>query len=457
MRAGESMDETDDVRAGRLPEARLAENFADLHPPLTRGEALTEADRCLFCFDAPCMNACPTRIDIPLFIRQIGASNPKGAAKSIFEANILGGMCARVCPTETLCEEVCVRVAQEGKPVRIGMLQRYATDAYMADEPGQPFVRAPATGRRIAVVGAGPAGLSCAHALGRRGHGVVIFDANPKPGGLNEYGIAAYKTVNDFAQKEVDFVLSIGGIEVRYDQALGQDLDLDTLQREFDAVFLGIGLPGTNDLGFEGEDRIEGVLDAVDWIAELRQSEDLGALPVGRRVVVIGGGMTAVDAAVQSKLLGAEEVTIVYRRGPEQMPASTYEQDLAKVKSVVIRHWARPVRLEAEGNRLTGVTFERTALNGSLKGTGETFTLPADTVLKAIGQTLDAAGLGGAGFTTERGKLKVDSERRTSVPGVWAGGDCALTGSDLTVWAVEDGKRAAASIDAALQPALAAE
>ena len=454
---GESMNEEHDVRAGRLPETRLAENFADLHPPLTRGEALIEADRCLFCFDAPCMNACPTRIDIPLFIRQIGASNPKGAAKSIFEANILGGMCARVCPTETLCEEVCVRVAQEGKPVRIGLLQRYATDAYMADEPDQPFGRAPETGRRIAVVGAGPAGLSCAHALSARGHDVVILDAAPKPGGLNEYGIAAYKTVNDFAQKEVDFVLSIGGIEVRYDCALGQNLDLDGLRREFDAVFLGIGLPGTNGLGFEGEDRIEGVLDAVDWIARLRQAEDLGALPVGRRVVVIGGGMTAVDAAVQSKLLGAEEVTIVYRRGPEHMPASTYEQDLAKVKGVVIRHWAMPLRLEAEDGRLTGVAFERTALNGGLKGTGETFTLPADTVLKAIGQTLEAAGLGSAGLTTERGKLKVDAERRTSLPGVWAGGDCALTGSDLTVWAVEDGKRAAASIDQALQPALAAE
>ena len=451
------MDETNDVRAGRLPGARLAENFADLHPPLTRGEALIEADRCLFCFDAPCMNACPTRIDIPLFIRQIGASNPKGAAKSIFEANILGGMCARVCPTESLCEEVCVRVAQEGKPVRIGMLQRHATDRYMADEPGQPFARAPSSGRRIAVVGAGPAGLSCAHALSQRGHDVVIFEAGPKPGGLNEYGIAAYKTVNGFAQKEVDFVLSIGGIEVRYDNALGQSLDLEGLRGAFDAVFLGLGLFGTNDLGMRGEDAIEGVLDAVDWIAELRQSEDLAALPVGRRVVVVGGGMTAVDAAVQSKLLGAEEVTIVYRRGPEHMPASTYEQDLAKVKGVVIRHWAMPVRLETEDNRLTGVTFERTALNGGLRGTGETFALPADTVLKAIGQTLDAAGLEAAGFATERGKLRVDAERRTSVPGVWAGGDCAATGSDLTVWAVEDGKLAAASIDRALQPALAAE
>ncbi|MCB1883939.1 MAG: NAD(P)-dependent oxidoreductase [Geminicoccaceae bacterium] len=428
--------------------------FAELHPPLSRQEALTEADRCLFCFEAPCVTACPTGIDIPLFIRQIGASNPDGAAKTIFDANIMGGMCARVCPTETLCEEVCVRVAMEGKPVRIGMLQRHATDHYMDNHQGQPYARAEPTGRRVAVVGAGPAGLSCAHRLAAFGHDVTVFDAREKPAGLNEYGIAAYKTVDGFAQREAAFILSIGGIEVRQGEAFGRDATLEGLRHAFDAVFLGMGLPDTNDLGFPGEDDIEGVEDAVAWIARLRQADDPRRLGDARRVVVVGGGMTAVDAAVQSKLLGAEEVTIVYRRGQGEMPASGYEQDLAKTKGVVIRHWARPSRLLSEGGRLVGVAFERTAFeNGVLAGTGETFVVPADRCLKAIGQTLPPDPLAGVGLELEGGRIRVDAERRTSVDGVWAGGDCARTGRDLTVQAVEDGKIAARSIDRALRAA----
>ena len=243
------------------------------------------------------MQACPTSIDIPMFIREIQAGHPKSAARTIFTQNILGGMCARVCPTETLCEEVCVRETSEGKPVKIGQLQRYATDAAMADRT-HPFTRAPATGKRVAVVGAGPAGLACAHRLAMHGHDVTIFEARKKSGGLNEYGIAAYKTVDDFAQREVDFILAIGSIAIEHGRSLGKKLKLADLQAQFDAVFLGLGLQGVNALGAKDEEA-EGVADAVGYIAEIRQARDLSRLPVGRRVLVIGGGMTAIDVAVQ--------------------------------------------------------------------------------------------------------------------------------------------------------------
>jgi dihydropyrimidine dehydrogenase (NAD+) subunit PreT len=288
-----------DIAGKRLNKAQYAANFSDLHPPLNGHEALVESDRCLFCYDAPCQTACPTSIDIPQFIREIQAGHPKSAAKTIFDQNILGGMCARVCPTETLCEEVCVRQTSEGKPVKIGMLQRYATDAAMADSQ-HPYVRATPSGKTVAVVGAGPAGLACAHRLALYGHDVTIFEARKKSGGLNEFGIAAYKSVDDFAQKEVAFVLAIGGIKIEH----GKSPKLAELQNKYDAVFVGLGLAGVNDLGLKNDD-IKGIEDAVDYIAEIRQAKDLGKLPVGRKVVVIGGGMTAIDVAVQSKLLGA--------------------------------------------------------------------------------------------------------------------------------------------------------
>ena len=433
-----------DVKAGRLTSEQVAANFADLHPPLTRHEAAVAADRCYFCYDAPCMTACPTGIDIAMFIRQIAADNPSGAAKTIFDQNILGGMCARVCPTETLCEEACVREAAEGKPVEIGRLQRFATDHLMADgvHPYQPGV---STGRKIAVVGAGPAGLACAHRLALKGHAVTLFDAKPKPGGLNEYGIAAYKTPGGFAEAEVDFVLGIGNITLETGKALGRDISIDGLKWDYDAVFLGIGLGGVNALGVPGED-LSGVEDAVEFIAELRSAEDPSALAIGRRVVVIGGGMTAIDAAVQSKLLGAEDVTIVYRRGQESMNASLFEQDLAQTKGVAIKHWAKPVCVVCEGER-RGVEFEYTRSgSGGLEGTGETFFVAADVVLKAIGQTLETP----EGPATERGRIVVDAEFRTSLDGVWAGGDCVAAGDDLTVTAVAQGRDAAESIHRAL-------
>jgi glutamate synthase (NADPH/NADH) small chain len=444
------------IEAGRLAPADYETNFADLHPRLDRHEALVAADRCYFCYDAPCMTACPTAIDVPLFIRQISTGNPLGSAKTIFDQNILGGMCARVCPTETLCEQACVRNTAEDRPVEIGKLQRYATDIAM-ETNRQFYERAASTGKTIAVVGAGPAGLAAAHRLARHGHGVVIFDARVKSGGLNEYGIATYKAVDDFARREVDYVTAIGGIEIRNGQALGRDFSLSDLGGQYDAIFLGMGLSGVNGLGVEGED-LQGVDDAVDFIAVLRQSPDKSLVPVGRRVVVIGGGMTAIDAAIQAKLLGAEEVTICYRRGKENMNASGYEQDLATANGVIIRHWLAPKRIIGNDGHVAGIEVEYTAMrDGRLVGTGETGVIAADQVMKAIGQTFSASGLAALQF--EGGRIAIDLEGRTSVEGIWAGGDCVGLGEDLTVSAVAQGRDAAESINRALvaaaQPAMA--
>ena len=425
------------VAAGRLDADAYAAQFSDLHPPLDVHEALVAADRCYFCHDAPCITACPTDIDIPLFIRQIATGTPDAAAKTILSQNIMGGMCARVCPTEQLCEQACVREVAEGKPVKIGELQRYATD-HLQVQGAHPFERAASTGKRVAVVGAGPAGLSCAHRLAMMGHDVTVFDARPKPGGLNEYGIATYKTPDGFAQAEVDWLLKIGGITVQNNAALGAAMTLDSLRADYDAVFLGMGLGGVNALGAEGEDKT-GVLDAVDFISNLRQASDVAAVPIGRDVVVIGGGMTAIDAAIQAKLLGALNVTLVYRRGRDRMNASVFEQDLAASKGVRIVTHATPVAVIGNG-AVREIEFEY--VDDQMNGTGQTLRLPADQVFKAIGQTLQ----GDALPTLEARKIKVDGTGRTSVDGVWAGGDCASGGDDLTVTAVAEGRDAAMDI-----------
>lgn len=444
------------IEAGRLTPVEYESNFADLHPRLDRHEALVAADRCYFCYDAPCMTACPTSIDIPMFIRQISTGNPLGSAKTIFDQNILGGMCARVCPTETLCEQVCVRNTAEDRPVEIGRLQRYATDIAM-EQGKQFYTRKAPTGKTVAIIGAGPAGLAAAHRLAMHGHSVVILEAREKAGGLNEYGIATYKAVDDFASREVDYVTAIGGIEIRNGKALGRDFSLSDLTSEYDAVFLGMGLAGVNGLGIEGES-LAGVEDAVDFIAALRQTNDKATIPVGRRVVVLGGGMTAIDAAIQAKLLGAEEVTICYRRGKENMNASTYEQDLATANGVTIRHWLAPKQILGKDGKVVGIEVEYTAMrDGKLIGTGETGVIAADQIMKAIGQKFSASGLGALQF--EKGKIAVDAEGRTSIEGVWAGGDCTGIGDDLTVSAVAQGRDAAESINHALmagvRPAIA--
>ena len=444
-----------DIQAGRLPAEEYAKRFADATPRLNASQALLESERCLYCYDAPCATACPTGIDVPSFIKRIADGNVRGAARTILDSNPLGGMCARVCPTENLCEAVCVRNTQEDRPISIGRLQRFAVDALMQSKQPQVFTRAAVTGKKVAVVGAGPAGLSCAYTLARAGHNVVVLDARPKAGGLNEYGLASYKTPDNFAQAEVQWLLGIGGIEVRHDWKLESTAQLDALRHEYDAVFLGLGLSSTASLGVPGED-LNGVQDAVDFIAALRQSDDLSKLPVGRRVIVIGGGMTAVDAAVQSKLLGAKVVHMVYRRGPEQMSASKAEQEWAQTNGVVLHQWLAPVEVVGLNGHASAVRFaEQSLVNGKLTPTGREITWEADVVLKAIGQTLGNPVLAQAGFHLQDGRIATDEDGKTNLSGVWAGGDCRAGGLDLTVEAVEHGKRSAKAIHAQISASAA--
>jgi dihydropyrimidine dehydrogenase (NAD+) subunit PreT len=429
--------------------ATLSAHFTDLAPALTARQAAIESARCLYCHDAPCTRACPTGIDVAGFIRNIETGNVDGAAIGILKQNIFGGACARVCPTDILCEAACVRNHDaEGRPVAIGLLQRHALD--QARFHGHPFERAPATGRTVAVVGAGPAGLSCAHRLALLGHDVVVFEARAKSGGLNEYGIARYKLPGDFAQREVAFLLAVGGIEIRHGHVLGANVHLHELHARYDAVFLALGLGASRRLGLTGEDA-PGLVAAVDYIATLRQAHDLAALPVPRRAIVIGAGNTAVDMAVQLKRLGADEVTLVYRRGPDTMSATGHEIDLALAHSVRIRTWAAPrdVLLDAAG-RVRGMRFEQTRMQDALLvGTGASIEIAADAVFKAIGQHMDGAALAGP-LAREIGRdgdrIVVDAAFRTALPGVYAGGDCIAPGQDLTVQAVQHGKLAALAI-----------
>ncbi len=340
-------------RFGRLSEDEIKQNFSDMHPPLSASQAYIESCRCYLCFDAPCTTACPTDIDIPEFIKRIQCGNLKGSAHKILEQNIMGGMCARVCPTEELCEEACVRNTHENKPVAIGLLQRYATDEVI--EKKVPFFeRKPPTGKTVAVIGAGPAGLSCAHRLASFGHSVTVFDKNEKAGGLNEYGIAAYKVLDDIAQKEIEYILEIGGIEIKSSAQLGVDFTLDQLRDTFDAVFIWVGLAGVNLFEIPGE-AVNGVIEAVNYIYDLRQAQRKTELPVGDNVVVIGGGMTAIDIAVQSKKLGASEVTIAYRRDRTNLKASEYERHYAQIHDVKLRYCASPKRIFSKDGQWTGI------------------------------------------------------------------------------------------------------
>ena len=439
------------IKSHRLSKKEIEDNFSDLHAPLTPIEALIEADRCYFCYDAPCTSACPSDIDVPGFIQSIRSDNLTGAAEKILSENIFGGMCARDCPTEELCQQACVRNDHEDKPVEIGLLQRYATDSVL-NNGVKLFSRKKDTGKSIAVVGAGPAGISCAHRLSVLGHNITVYDAKDKLGGLNEYGIAAYKSTDDFAQQELDYILDIGGINIETGVELGKQINLEDLQKQFDAVFLGCGLGTVNQLNLDNEN-ISGVIDAVEYIAKLRQARNKDELMVGKNIVVVGGGMTAIDIAVQSKLLGAEQVTIAYRRGKNAMAASEYEQTLAKKHDVQIQYNLSPKQLISSDSNVSAIEFDVMESNsdGSIKASGESTTFKADVVFKAIGQKLVTEGLSGNNsLELQKGRIVVDENRKTSLTKVWAGGDCILDGDNLTVSAVQDGKLAAISINETL-------
>ena len=439
------------IKSHRLSKKEIEDNFSDLHAPLTPIEALIEADRCYFCYDAPCTSACPSDIDVPGFIQSIRSDNLTGAAEKILSENIFGGMCARDCPTEELCQQACVRNDHEDKPVEIGLLQRYATDSVL-NNGVKLFSRKKDTGKSIAVVGAGPAGISCAHRLSVLGHNITVYDAKDKLGGLNEYGIAAYKSTDDFAQQELDYILDIGGINIETGVELGKQINLEDLQKQFDAVFLGCGLGTVNQLNLDNEN-ISGVIDAVEYIAKLRQARNKDELMVGKNIVVVGGGMTAIDIAVQSKLLGAEQVTIAYRRGKNAMAASEYEQALAKKHDVQIQYNLSPKQLISSDSNVSAIEFDVMESNsdGSIKASGESTTFKADVVFKAIGQKLVTESLSGNNsLELQKGRIVVDENRKTSLTKVWAGGDCILDGDNLTVSAVQDGKLAAISINETL-------
>jgi dihydropyrimidine dehydrogenase (NAD+) subunit PreT len=437
------------IRANRLTPDEYAQHFSDIHPPFeTRDAALTEANRCLFCYDAPCTKSCPTGIDVPKFIQQITTDNLKGSAHTILQSNIMGGGCSKVCPVEKLCEGACVYNLMEEQPIAIARLQRYPTERAIA-EKWPLFTRKPSTGKKCAVIGAGPAGLSCAHALSREGIEVTIYEKESKGGGLMTYGIAAYKVTPQFCQDEVDYILSLGGIGIRYDCELGRNIRLDRLQQDYDAVFLGFGVGLARQLHIPGED-LQGVVDAINFIYDIR-AKGYPAVAVGDKVAVIGMGMTAIDAATQARRLGAREVTLVYRRTQEEMPCTEAELDIAKLDGCGILWLAAPKEVVGDRGKVTALRcsiMQLGAPDGSGRrypvDTGDTLTLEVDMVIKAAGQMPFDNLVNTASLANDRGRIAA-TDSSTNIPGVFAGGDCVNGGKEV-VDAVQAGKDGAAAI-----------
>jgi len=441
-------------RAGeRLSLDALKSRFADIPPPLAVDEARMEASRCLFCFDAPCTRACPTHIDVPRFIRQILHRDEMSAAETILEENIFGGSCARACPTEVLCEGACVDRTLLKSPVQIGRLQRFACDTASA-RGGRFFEPGPPTDKRVAVVGSGPAGLSCAHELRRLGHDVLVYEARSLPGGLGTLGIAAYKISTEFALSEIAMIRQVG-IEIELNHPVNGSQVRELLET-FDAVFLGIGLGRTLPLGIEGE-HLDGVWEALDFIFQTHTGPFTECL-VGTHVLVIGAGNTAIDVATAALRLGALTVTIAYRRSPALLPAFAYEYELARSDGVRFEWFAQPVRLIGAEGAVTGVEFLRTELEDFDSRSGRVKTVPAsnfvlaaDMVVKALGQEPLVDLLAALPeLKCDQGKILVEKATgATSVAGLFAGGDCLRNGGEV-VDAVEDGKIAARGIHAAV-------
>ena len=433
----------------RLSKEQYEKNFADIHPPFeNKDAALVEANRCLFCYDAPCMKSCPTSIDVPKFIKQITTENIKGSAHTIFTSNIMGAGCSKVCPVEKLCEGACVYNLMHEEPIPIAKLQRYSTEMAM-EKKWQLFTRKQSTGKKVAIVGAGPAGLSCAHVLSREGIDVTIYEKEKSGGGLMTYGIAAYKVTPQFCKDEVDYILSIGGIEIKYEQELGKNITLEELQKNYDAVYLAIGVGLARQLEIPGEN-MEGVVDAISFIYDIRNN-GFSKVPVGDKVAVIGMGMTAIDAATQAKRLGASEVTMLYRRTQEEMPCTQVELDIAMLDACKIIWLAAPKEVIGENGKVTHLVAEKMKLGEpdasgrrSPVATGETFTIAVDMVIKAAGQTPYQSLVTTNNLENQNGKLKVNHSL-TNIKGVFAGGDCVNGGREV-VDAVQAGKDGAKAI-----------
>jgi glutamate synthase (NADPH/NADH) small chain len=433
-----------------LDVTQIEQNFADINPALTAAEAMHEANRCLYCYDAPCMHACPTHIDVPGFIKKIASGNLTGSARVIFDANPIGATCARVCPVEVLCEGACVEKTLLQKPIEIGRLQRYATD-FAIENGKQLFERGASNGKSVGIIGSGPAGLACAMYLARLGYDVTVYDRQPMAGGLDTYGMAEYKMSQAVSQSEVDRVAQMGVKFVLNTEIIAGDETTETLGevnrvsfeplREWHrAIFVAAGLGDTNRLNIPGEE-LDGIYDALDFIEKVK-TRDWQSVPLGRTVAVIGAGNTAVDAVTQAKRLGAERVIMVYRKTAAEMPAYDYEFELAKQDGIEFVWQAAPVGILSEdGSRVSALRCEKA--DGSM----QLFEIPCNMVIKAVGQTKRKAFLEKViGVETdERGCVIVDAKMETSEPNVFAGGDC-VNGGGEAVEAAQMGKLAAQGI-----------
>ncbi len=437
------------ITNNKLTAQQYEQHFSDIHPPFeNKDAALIEANRCLFCYDAPCTKSCPTSINIPKFIKQITTDNIKGSAHTIFSSNIFGGGCSKVCPVEKLCEGSCVYNLLDESPIPIAKLQRYSSEKAI-EQKWTLFDRKKATGKKVAVVGAGPAGLSCAHVLSREGIDVTVYEKESKGGGLMTYGIAAYKVTPKFCQDEVDYITSIGGIEIKYNQALGKNISLEDLQKKYDAVYLGIGVGLANKLNIPGED-LDGVEDAIKFIYDIR-TKNYADVKVGDKVAVIGMGMTAIDAATQAKRLGAKEVTMLYRRSEAEKNCTQVELDIAKLDGCRIIWLAAPKEIIGENNKVKKIVCDvmklgkpDTSGKPAPIATGETITLDVDMVIKATGQRPYEKLIEAFNIQHSTFKIKIENQS-TNIKGVFAGGDCVNGGKEV-VDAVQAGKDGAAAI-----------
>jgi dihydropyrimidine dehydrogenase (NAD+) subunit PreT len=445
------------IKSNRLTAEEYTKNFSDIHPPFENKEAaLVEANRCLFCYDAPCIKGCPTSINIPKFIKQITTDNIKGSAHTIFISNIFGGGCSRVCPVEKLCEGNCVYNLLDEKPIEIARLQRWSTDKII-EEKIKLFERKENNGKRVAIVGAGPAGISCAHVLSREGIDVTVFEKESKGGGLMTYGIAAYKVTPAFCEEEVDFITSLGGIEIKYNHELGEDLSaggqgitLEQLQKDFDAVYLGIGVGLANKLNIPGED-LQGVEDAIKFIYDIR-TKSFSDVAVGDKVVVIGMGMTAIDAATQAKRLGAREVTMAYRRTEKEKNCTQTELDVALLDGCKMQWLASPKEIMGVDGKVTSLVCDVMKLSApdfwgkpAPEPTGETIAIDCDMIIKATGQSPFVDLINKNGIENNRGRIILKDNSSTNITGVFAGGD-AVNGGKEVVDAVQAGKDGANAI-----------
>ena len=438
------------ITNNRLSFGQYKDNFSDIHPPFeTPDAALVEANRCLYCYDAPCTKSCPTGIDVPKFIKQIASDNLKGSAHTILSANIMGAGCSRVCPVEKLCEGACVFNLMEEEAIPIAKLQRYSTEKAL-EKNWQLFDRKAPRDKKVAIVGSGPAGLSCAHALSREGIEVTIYEKESKGGGLMTYGIAAYKVTPEFCEAELNYIMSIGGIKIKYNQELGKHISLAQLQQEYDAVYLGIGVGLARQLDIPGEE-LNGMEDAIQFIYDIR-ANGFDKVPVGNKVAVIGMGMTAIDAATQAKRLGANDVTMVYRRTEKEKPCTQAELNIAMLDGCEITWLAAPKEVTGEEGKVKQLHCNVMKLGEadadgrrSPVDTGETFTLEVDMVIKAAGQMPFEELVKNHGIENRSGKIMVNENGATNIRGVFAGGDCVNGGKEV-VDAVQAGKDGAKGI-----------